>query len=336
MQNNTDESRIFVCQIMVNHKKTLKIHKTVGMKKIFFALLLFIGISSYAQQDPMFSQNMFNKLLVNPAFAGGNDLISVDLLARYQWVGIDDAPQTYSISMHSPLRNNHHGLGFYVYGDITGPSETIGLMGSYAYRIKAGKGKLCFGLEAGFRYNNVHNDEINAEEPDIVDSGKETKTFKPDANIGIYYYSKTWFGGISTKQLLQNEPETDTLDVDYSNTRLVRRFYGIVGVNIPVSGKITIRPSIMAKYVPDNTWQCDFNTSVLYSNLFWVGVSYRTEKAVVMLTEWNIAKNLRLGYSYDMYLGDNVPANGGTHEIRLGLDFDIFNSKMETPRYAYF
>lgn len=306
------------------------------MKKTLISILLLISINSYAQQDPLFSQYMFNKLAINPAYAGATELLSVDMLSRYQWVGIDGAPQTYSVSLHSPLRNNHNALGIYLYGDILGPTETFGLMGSYAYRIKVGKGKLCFGLQAGFKYTVFNMSKIKVQESDFVYSGQDIKTFIPDANFGIYYYSKKWFAGLSSKQLFQNETGSETIDNKNTYTKLARHFYGMTGVNISISDKVSFRPSLMAKYVQNAPWQCDINASFLFSDIFWIGVSYRTEKAVVFLTEFNISKNLHVGYSYDVYLNKLMSANKGSHEIRIGLDFDVFNTRMVTPRYFHF
>jgi type IX secretion system PorP/SprF family membrane protein len=306
------------------------------MKKILISLIMFVSISAYAQQDPLFSQYMFNKLAVNPAYAGSTEMLTADILSRYQWVGIKGAPRSYTVSLHSPLRNNHMGLGLYLYGDILGPTETYGLMGSYAYRIKVGNGKLCFGLQVGFKYSMFNMDKIKVQDPDFVYSGQDVKKFIPDANFGIYYYSKKWFAGISSKQLFQNQSGLTSVNGQNTYTKLLRHFYGMGGVAIPVSDKVIFRPSVLAKFVPHAPLQCDFNASFVFNNIFWIGASYRTEKAVVFMTEFHVTKNLRIGYSYDMYLNKLMTVNKGSHEIRLGLDFDIFRSRMLTPRYFHF
>ncbi|MEI6851737.1 MAG: type IX secretion system membrane protein PorP/SprF [Bacteroidota bacterium] len=306
------------------------------MKKILIAVILLISIRSYAQQDPLFSQYMFNKLAVNPGYAGSTEMLSIDLLSRYQWVGIKGAPRTITLSLHSPLRNNHMGLGLYLYGDILGPTTTYGFMGSYAYRIKVGKGKLCFGLQVGFKYFNFDWQKMNVQDPDFVFGQQTIKKFTPDANFGIYYYSNKWFAGVSSKDLFQNESGMATVDGKNTYTQLMRHFYAMAGVNIPVSEKVSFRTSFMGKYVTHAPLQFDFNASFLFNNLFWIGASYRTEKAVIFLTEFRITKTLRIGYSYDMYLGKLMAVNQGSHEIRIGMDFDVFKSRMLTPRYFHF
>jgi type IX secretion system PorP/SprF family membrane protein len=279
---------------------------------------------------------MFNKLAVNPAYAGSTEMLSIDLLSRYQWVGIKGAPRTITLSLHSPLRNNHMGLGLYLYSDILGPTTTYGLMGSYAYRIKVGKGKLCFGLQLGFKYFNFDWQKMNVQDPDFVFGQQSIKKFTPDANFGIYYYSNKWFAGVSSKDLFQNESGMATVNGKNTYTQLMRHFYAMGGVNIPVSEKVSFRTSFMGKYVAHAPLQFDFNASFLFNNLFWIGASYRTEKAVVFLTEFRITKSLRIGYSYDMYLGKLMAMNQGSHEVRIGMDFDVFKSRMLTPRYFHF
>ncbi|MEI6124855.1 MAG: type IX secretion system membrane protein PorP/SprF [Bacteroidota bacterium] len=306
------------------------------MKKLLISVILLISMSSYAQQDPLFSQYMFNKLAINPAYAGSTEMLSIDLLSRYQWVGIKGAPKTITLSLHSPLRNNHMGLGLYLYGDFVGPTVTYGLMGSYAYRMRLGKGKLCLGLQVGIKYFSFDWQKINVQDPDYVFGQQQTKKFTPDANFGIYYYSKKFFAGLSTKDLFQNASGMSTVDGKNTYTKLLRHFYGMAGVNIPISDKVSFRPSVLAKYVAHAPVQCDINVSFMFNNLFWIGASYRTEKAVVLLTEFHLGKKLRVGYSYDMYLGKLMAVNKGSHEIRLGLDFDVFNSRMLTPRYFHF
>jgi type IX secretion system PorP/SprF family membrane protein len=306
------------------------------MKKILVSLILLISISSYAQQDPLFSQYMFNKLAVNPAYAGSTEMLTVDILSRYQWVGIKGAPRTISLGIHSPLRNNHMGIGLYMYADVIGPTTTFGLSGAYAYRIKIGKGKLCFGLQVGFKYFTFDWNKMNVQDPDFVFGQQSIKKFTPDANFGIYYYSNKWFAGLSSTGLFQNESGMATVNGQNTYTKLMRHFYGMAGVSIPISEKVIFRPSVMAKYVAHAPMQCDINASFLFSNLFWVGASYRTEKAVIFLTEFRISKNLRIGYSYDLYLNKLMTVNKGSHEVRLGLDFDVFSSRMLTPRYFHF
>lgn len=304
------------------------------MKKITLIIVLFTSLAGFAQQDVLFSQYMFNKLTVNPGYAGSREVFSADMVYRYQWVGIDGAPKTFSLSMHAPMRNQHVALGGYIYNDQIGPVVDQGALLSYAYRINLPKGKLSFGLQGGVKYYNINWDMIYVENPDLSFQGDQKSKVTPDANFGIYYYSNHLYAGISSKQLLQNEYGMVTgSDGKKTYSKLLRHFYGIAGIAVPVSEKVIFRPSVLVKYVKDAPWQMDLNASFLLNDLLWLGMTYRTDGDIVFLAEFNIGRKYRLGYSYDMNVKDRIHYNSGSHEIRLGLDLDLLKNRMYTPRY---
>jgi type IX secretion system PorP/SprF family membrane protein len=303
------------------------------MKKITSLVFLLISFSAFAQQDPLFSQYMFNKLALNPAYAGSREILTIDLLDRYQWVGIEGAPRTFTVAAHMATRNNKVGLGVYAYRDALGPTINQGMMGTYAYRLLLGKGTLSLGLQAGIKYFDFDWMQMNVEDPDYTFNPQDIQKIVPDANFGVYYQTNRFFAGLSSKQLLQNEYGQATVDNKTTYTKLLMHFYGMAGAAIPMDDKIIFRPSVMAKFVKNAPLQLDINASVLFGDIFWIGASYRTEKAIVFLTEFRISEKFRVGYSYDIYLNELQPQNKGSHEIRLGIDLDIYNSRMMTPRY---
>lgn len=301
------------------------------MKKITGLVLLLIGFSAFAQQDPLFSQYMFNKLALNPAYAGSCAGLTIDLLDRYQWVGIEGAPRTITVAAHMATRNNKAGLGLFAYRDALGPAINQGLMATYAYRLMLGKGNLSFGLQAGFKYFDWS--QMNVEDPDYAFNPQDIQRFTPDANFGIYYQRNRFFAGVSSKQLFQSEYGLATVDDKTTYTKLLRHFYGMAGAAFPIGDKIVFRPSALAKFVRNAPLQIDINASLLFGDIFLVGTSFRTEKAIVFMTDFRISEIFRLGYSYDIYLNELQPQNKGSHEIRLGIDLDIYHSRLMTPRY---
>ncbi len=303
------------------------------MKKIVLIIVLFTGLSGFAQQDVLFSQYMFNKLTINPGYAGSREVFSADLVYRYQWVGIEGAPKTLSLSIHSPLRDDHVAIGGYIYSDQIGPTIDQGALATYAYRINLPKGKLSFGLQAGIKYNTIDWNMIQLEDPDFVFQGEQKSKLVPDANFGIYYYSNRMFAGISSKQLLQNEYGMVTIDGKKTYSKLLRHFYGMAGVAVPVSDMVIFRPSVLVKYVPNAPWQMDLNASFLFNDLFWLGMTYRTDGDLVFLTEIKVGRKYRIGYSYDINVKDRINYNSSSHEIRLGLDLDLLKNRMYSPRY---
>lgn len=304
------------------------------MKKLIVAMLVVIGFQAYAQQDPLFSQYMFNKLAMNPAYAGSKEYFTGDILNRWQWVGIDGAPNTLSASVHSPLRDEHIGLGLYVYRDHLGPSVYQGAQAAFAYRIQFPQGKLSFGIQAGIKHSDIDWLAIDPYDGgDPLLTGQVKKKIIPDADFGIYYYSDKYFVGLSSKQLFQNQISIVKVDGKNEYTRLLRHFYGMAGAALPLTDGLVFRPSLLVKFVQNAPPQLDLNASFLFANTFWLGASYRTEKAISLLTEFYITRNLRIGYSYDIWLNELRAYNKGSHEIRLGFDMDMFHNRMLTPRY---
>lgn len=303
------------------------------MKKLFTALMMLMATSLFAQQDPLYSQYMFNKLAMNPGYAGSRELLSADLLYRNQWVNIEGAPKTITAALHSPLTNPHLALGFNVYNDRIGPMNYTGAMGTFAYRIIFPDSKLSFGLSAGIKNNGiVWSDFKSYDEQDPFLTGQVSKVLVPDASFGVYYYSDKFYAGISSHQLLQNQSLVVQDSSGTQLTKLMAHLYGMTGVAIPLTDNIVFRPSLLAKFVKNAPPQLDLNASFLFANIFWLGASYRTEKAISLITEININQNLRVGYSYDIWLNELKAYNSGSHEIRLSYDFNV-NKRLLTPRY---
>jgi len=304
------------------------------MKKLLLASLMLIATSLFAQQDPLFSQYMFNKLAVNPGYAGSHESLTADVLNRWQWVGIDGAPNTLSASIHTALRNPHIGLGLNVYNDKLGPSLFQGALATFAYRIIFPTSTLSFGLQAGVKYMDIDWSSIDViDMDDVALMGNTLNKAVPDANFGVYYYTDKYYAGVSTKQLLQNEIAVVNIDNKTQFTHLLRHFYGMAGAAFPIADGLVFRPSCLAKFVKNAPPQLDLNASFLIANTVWVGASYRTENAMSIMTELKISKNIRIGYSYDIWFNQLSSVNKGSHEIRLGIDFESFSSRMLSPRY---
>jgi len=306
------------------------------VKKILTILTLLVTTSLFAQQDALFSQYMFNKLAVNPGYAGSRELLSADLLYRYQWVNIEGAPKTVSAAIHSPLNNPHLALGFNLSNDKIGPLSNTSAMATFAYRVIFPKSKLSFGLQAGVKSSDVIWNEFKAvdgNEPFLMMQNDLMKQAVPDVNFGVYYYSDRFYAGISSRQLLQNQSllvKDSTGNTQF--TKLMTHFYGMTGAAFPLGENVVFRPSLLAKFVNNAPPQLDLNASFLFAQTLWLGASYRTEKAISLITEINIAQNLRLGYSYDIWLNELHAYNKGSHEIRVSFDFNV-GKRILSPRY---
>jgi len=308
------------------------------MKKSAFLLLLMLAcLRPYAQQDPIFTQYMFNKVAINPAYAGSPEALSLDVIDRLQWVGIKEGPNTLSFTAQTNMPNPHLGVGLYAYRDALGPTVETGVMGSFAYRILFPKGTLSMGAQFGFNYLDIDWTKLNPEDPNdpLLNSQVKNKAV-PDAGVGFYYYAPRYYIGISSTHLLQNKivVSQDADDEKTSFSKLMRHFYAMAGVVIPVNENLDFRPAVLVKYVQNAPVQADLSMAMLINKVMWLGVSYRTENCLTLMAEINVAKNLHIGYSYDAWFNQLSTYNHGSHEIRIGYDIDIFHTnRINTPRY---
>jgi type IX secretion system PorP/SprF family membrane protein len=127
------------------------------MKKLYLvALVVFTSIVDlHAQQDPHYTQYMYNMSVMNPAYAGSKDNLSMGLLYRKQWVEIEDAPTTGTFFGHAPVGKNV-GMGLSFISDKIGPVEENNVYGDFSYTLNlGGDHKLAFGLKMGLTFHNV-------------------------------------------------------------------------------------------------------------------------------------------------------------------------------------
>ena len=309
------------------------------MKKIITIIaLLTVSMGSYAQQDPIFTQYMFNMQAINPAYVGTPECLSLNLVDRLQWLGMKNGPNTMMFTAGSNLPNPHLGVGLMAYRDALGPSVETGMMGSFAYRVLFPKSSLSFGLQFGFDYTKIDWNALIAADPgDPTLTNQVNSPVVPDAGFGIYYHATNYYFGVSSTHLLQNKflvSTTTSPNEQTSFSRILRHFYAMGGAAFPLSDELVIRPTAMIKYVANSPIQADVDVSLLIHNIIWVGVGYRSEEAITFMTEVNVMKNLHIGYSYDAWFNPLQAYGKGAHEIRLGYDIDAFGAgRMVTPRY---
>lgn len=291
------------------------------MKKLLLALVAVTGSTLlFAQQDPQFSQNMFNRLQPNPATAGSNDAICAHLLYRSQWVSFDGAPKTGVLSIDAPVSFLHGGLGLTLMNDKIGFEKTFNAKLAYAFRFNIGAGKLAIGADAGlmqksleggfvFDGSGVYNPK-DLNDPLIPNSSVSGSTF--DLGAGAYYNSEHFYAGISALHLTQGQ-------IDYGNqsTDIARHLYGMIGASFDLTPSVALKPSAFVRSIPAKT-SADINLNVHFGNTFHVGASYRTQDAIILMAGVTFLQNFRLGYSYDITTSRLKDFSNGSHEFFLG------------------
>lgn len=291
------------------------------------------GMNAFAQQDPQYSQYMFNQLAINPAYAGSKEALSTAAFIRSQWTGIKGAPNTETLTLHGPLKKKKVGLGVAIIADQIGPKKSTGIMGSYAYRLPIKNGKFAFGLRVGV-YNFSYNwSKISYRDSlDVYNTKNTTSKIVPTADAGIYYYTNTMYIGFSATHLY-NGKLTSVSNANGDDAQLSPHFFFTFGKAWALSDKLTFNPSVMIKKAENSPGTGDLNLSFLINQKIWLGVSVRSSYGLVAYTQFNITDKFKLGYAFDFGVNKIGRAGGGSHEIMLGYDFNIFKSKMASPRY---
>lgn len=290
------------------------------MKKLL-AIITAVGFNTlvFGQQDPQFSQNMFNRLWVNPATAGSNDAICANLLYRAQWVSFDGAPKSGVLGVDAPLFDNKVGVGLSINTDEIGFEQGLTAKLAAAYRFDLGSGKLGVGIDAGLVQNTIDGKfvapEGTANDPAIPQNAVSGGAF--DLGAGVYYQSDKLYVGLSSTHLLESEIDLDKFSKEYK-----RHFYGMIGYTLEVTPSVTLKPMLFVKNVTENT-TIDVNVNAHFNNRFWAGLSWRNEDALVGMFGLTLMDNLRLGYSYDFTTSELKDYSDGSHEIMLGYCFNI-------------
>lgn len=304
-------------------------------KQLAFAAFVLLTLPAFAQQDPQFSQYMFNPLSINPGYAGSRGVMNGALVYRQQWVSFPGAPNTQVFAVNTPLRKGKVGVGFEVVRDQIGPKVSIGGYFSYSYRIPLGKGKLAFGLGAGVLNYRVNWDLIHyKDQADPYEALVGESEVLPDFKFGMYFNNKKFYAGISVTHLNQAKYGHVIADSLGSTAFLRPHSFATIGRAFAMGSNFTFSPSLMVRTVSaTQLMSVDLNLNFRYKEVLWFGASFRSEKSVIFLAQYNISEKFKVGYSYDFPFGRMRNYHSGSHEIMLGFDLNLFQSDMLSPRY---
>ncbi|MCW3806924.1 PorP/SprF family type IX secretion system membrane protein [Plebeiibacterium marinum] len=312
--------------------------KIISLKKIFWVSIVLLALCSVkvqAQQEPLYTQYMFNTVSVNPAYAGTRNAMNMLLLSRVQWAGLEGAPRTYNFTMHTPINNYKMGLGFSIVADSYGPVDNTYFNFNYAYRINITEETvLSMGIKGGIYNYHVGLYDLNVgSDSDVSFNGTYEKKFQPNAGMGLYLYGKNWYTGFSIPKLIQTDL-TGTQTAASNISDLKRHYFLMAGYVFDVNNDLKFKPSFINKVVEGAPLSTDVTAQLLYKNTYWVGATYRLGDAVAFLANVQLNRQLMVGYSYDFSVSSMASYNNGSHEIIISYDFDGFlNKKVKSPRY---
>jgi type IX secretion system PorP/SprF family membrane protein len=292
------------------------------MMRTIYILLLFVAFNAVAQQLPQYSQYMLNELAINPAVAGRDEYSDVRSNNRHQWVGIQDAPRTYMLSIHGPIKSQNMGLGMNLYTDIVGPTRRTGINFSYAYHLKLTKKyNLGMGLSAGVIQWGIDGNKILLKDETDQQLLMSYRTAPvPDLGAGLYFYEKdVFYFGISVPQMYQ--APINIYPGAYRNSRLASQLNINGAYKFNLDDDFTIEPSFFLRYEKPAPIKWDVGARAIYKKQVWLGVVYRHMDAVSALIGYLYDDYLMVGYSYDFTTTRLKQYSSGTHELMLGIRF---------------
>lgn len=303
------------------------------MKIIYTILLtLFIINGINAQQDPQYTQYMYNTMSVNPAYAGSNGHTIINLLGRTQWVGIDGAPDTQTLSFDTPLGYSGIGLGINLTNDRIGPANEIFLdiNGSYTIRTSY-NGNLAFGLKLGGRHLNVDWNKGRVQNRGDKKLEGNINKFLPTIGGGLYYYTDKWYLGAAIPNFISTDHYDDTNNGgDVAQERL--HLFIIGGYVFDLSQNIKFKPAVLVKAVNGAPLSIDVSANLLFNEKLTAGLAWRWDDSISALLGFQASRNLYIGFAYDLTSSNYSNYNSGTYELMLRYEI-LKDQVMKSPRF---
>lgn len=289
------------------------------MRSNLLLLLATVAFRAGAQQLPQLTQYQFNDFVVNPAVAGSRPFSELRSAHRYQWVGIQDAPRTFTFSGMTPV-GSKMGVGGYLFTDIVGPTRRTGVQFSYAYHLRLTQDvKLSLALSAGMLQFLIDGSKIQFHDPgDPVMDDQLRGDLLPDAKFGMYLYGERFWFGATAPQLLQNkvyflDEENETL------SRMEDHYYVMGGYRLHVGEDWRVEPSFLVKYTSPVPPKLDLTATLRYKDTVWIGAGYRSNDAYCAMVGYWLKKTFQFGYSYDIISSNLKNYSTGTHEVMLAI-----------------
>ena len=315
------------------------------MKKSYLLLTLLILLGSFsgkAQQDPQYTQYMYNTQVVNPAYAGNRDVLSFGLLYRTQWVGLDGAPKTATLTADTPIGTfDNMGLGLTIVRDHIGPAVETNITADYSYSLNLSDAtELSFGLKAGIDILDVDFSKLNIyDDGDIFENNIDNKV-EPQIGAGIYFNTDRFYAGLSVPNFLTTK-HFDESDIDNPNnpgaeaTSAADRlhYFFIAGYVFDLNDNLKFKPATFIKAVSGAPLQVDLSANFLIIQKFTAGVAYRLDAAWSAMVGFQATDQIFIGFGYDHETTDVQMYNDGSYELMIR--FDVFDrpERVLNPRF---
>lgn len=290
----------------------------------------FYALTTYCQQDPQYTQYMYNMAVVNPAYAGSKGHWSLGVLYRNQWTGLKGAPETASVFGHTNLSEDW-GIGASLITDKAGPVSETNAYADVAYRIElAQKHFLSFGVKIGATFHNIGLADLNVFDANDPFFSENINSSTANFGAGLFYYTPKFYAGVSIPNFIE-AVHLNTNGVALGSE--VQHFFITAGYVFDISEHLALKPSVLIKSAFGAPTSIDLNANARLYNRLELGVSYRTDDAISALINFNITPQLRVGYAYDYITSKLNPFASSSSEIILLLDILPKEKRIKSPRF---
>lgn len=315
------------------------------MKKFIFILICSLpSVFVFCQQQQMYTQFMYNKLALNPAFSGNESYLSASLLYRDQWNGFPGAPKAQVFNVNLPRIANRIGLGLNFERQTIGITEKITYELMYAYKFLLGDGTLSMGMNvSGRKYIQDYRDsrlfaiqDITLD-PSIPQSVQSLNLF--NAGFGVYFNTNTFYVGASVPRMIKS-------DIDFDRNNLfsteVRHLFFMTGGTFIINNEVRLTPQMLFKIAENSPFSFDLNGSVTWKNTYSAGLTYRTGGAqgdwgesLDLIFGFQMSEQIMIGFAYDIGLSKLRTASNGS--LEMILTYNMIPKKIKSviinPRY---
>lgn len=300
--------------------------------RVLVTISFLLSFSVFGQYSSLQTQYMFNPVALNPAATGSEEVMSAIGSFRAQWVGFEGAPTTESITVHAPLKGMNSSVGAQIYADQIGVDNRTTVNGLYSYRLNMDNASLRFGVSGGVSFIQSSYSQLQ-----VFDSGDQEISsntpvgVQPNFGFGAYYTAEKYFASFSIPALLGHRFE-DNKFRSFSDVTNYNFLLG-GGYEFSLKNEMGFKPSVLLKFRANNRVQADFNAVLKLNERFDIGLSYRTEEAVIGMFEAKITNQFYAMYSFGMPISTLNKYSFGSHELGVKYNF-VYKSNTQGPRFA--
>lgn len=305
--------------------------------RLGLALLVWLGVVGglQAQQDAQYTQYMYNTVSVNPAYAGSRGNLSIAGLHRSQWLGLEGAPKTQTLNVHSPIGYRGVGLGISVVNDQIGPTSETYFDADFSYTVLvSAEARLSFGLKASAHMLDIRFSELTLDpnNPDATLQQDIQNQFSPNIGAGVYYHTEKFYAGLSVPRFLETKHFDES---SLSTAKEQMNFYFITGYVWDFHPLWKFKPALLTKMTLGAPLQLDLSANFMYNEKFIMGAAYRWDAALSAMVGFNISRSFLIGLAYDREVTElgGTAFNDGSFEVILRYDFFRTVGKIKSPRF---